>query len=309
MKESYHICFTSHNEVLFRDREDHGYFINLMALRGFASETALLADAEMSNHIHLNVFTDNPADFGGRLRMSYTKYLNHKYGRKGRMGEPGLYILKVKGVNHQIALDNYILRNGLHHGAASNAWGYPWCSARAMFAEDFGYPPPRETIRERHIMNTLLPRHSEYPDSWVMDGEGVFLRNSFMEIRQVEQFYVTPRNFLFQMNRLTDESWDRDQEKDGTGRPVRLADVEVGWTESDIAAMLRNENGRCFRPDRMQDLDVCQLIDKQLLPKYRVCSVYGLEDSQKRQIARILYHEYHLPEQQICRCLVYNSAR
>ena len=36
MKESYHICFTSHEEVMFRDEEDHGVFVNLMALRAFS---------------------------------------------------------------------------------------------------------------------------------------------------------------------------------------------------------------------------------------------------------------------------------
>lgn len=50
MKESYHICFTSHDEVMFRDEEDHGMFINLMALRGFALDTELMVDAEMSTH-------------------------------------------------------------------------------------------------------------------------------------------------------------------------------------------------------------------------------------------------------------------
>lgn len=305
MKESYHIGFTSHNEVMFRDREDHGYFINLMALRAFASETALLADAEMSNHVHLNAFTSDPVRFAGPLRMSYTKYLNYKYGRSGRLGEEGLFILKVRGINHQIALDNYTLRNALHHGAASNAWGYEWCSTREMFAEELGRRPSKDLITDRSIMKACLPRHSSFPEDWVMDGEGVFLRSCFMEIRQTEQFYATPRNFLYQMNRLTDESWIRDQEKDGTGAPVRLEDIEAGYGERDIAAMLRNENGRGFRPDRMQDLDVCHLIDKQLLLTYRASSVYALTETQKRHIARTLYYDFHLPEAQIRRCLVY----
>lgn len=309
MKESFHICYTSHDEVMFRDREDHGMFVNLMALRGFSCDTAILASAEMSNHIHLNVFSSDPVRFGSSLRMSYTKYLNHKYGRTGRLGEPGLFILPVKGINHQIVVDNYILRNALHHGASSSAWGYEWCSTREMFAEEFGRGQRTNIITDRKTMESFLPRHSSFPDNWMMDEKGVFLRSCFMEIRQVEQFYVTPRNFLFQMNRLTDESWNRDQEKDGTGRIIQLEDLEAGYGKADIASMLKNENGRNFRNDRLQDLDVCQLIDKKMLKKYHVLSVYNLTSRQKDAIARQLLYDYHLPEKQVRRCLVYNSAR
>ena len=81
MKESYHICFTSHDEVLFRDEEDHGMFVNLMALRSFSDNAEILVDAEMSTHVHLNAFTDRPQHFAAALRMSYTRYFNKKYGR------------------------------------------------------------------------------------------------------------------------------------------------------------------------------------------------------------------------------------
>lgn len=122
MKESYHICYTSHDEVMFRDREDHGMFINLMALEAWRMKTEILTDAEMSTHIHQNVFTAYPVPYGARLRMSYTKYFNRKYDRKGRMGEPGIFTLKVQGLNHQITLNNYVLRNGQHHNASQTAF-------------------------------------------------------------------------------------------------------------------------------------------------------------------------------------------
>ena len=305
MKDSFHIDFTSHDEVMFRDREDHGMFINLMALRAFGMETQLYADAEMSNHVHINAFTAEPVKFGSALRMSYTKYYNRKYGRSGRLGETGLFVLRIKGINHQVVAMNYILRNALHHGAAASAFGYEWCSTRDIFAVETGCQKTKDTITDRKIIESFLPRHSEFPDTYIMNGEGIFLRSSFMEIRQVEQFYVTPRNFLYQMNRLTDESWDRDQEKDNTGAAIQLKDIEAGYGEKDIAAMLKNEGGRSFRPDRMQDLDVCQLIDTRLIRKYGVSSIYLLSASQKRDIYRTLLYDYHLPERQIRRCLVY----
>lgn len=301
MKESYHICYTSHNEVMFRDREDHGMFVNLMALEAWRMKTEILTDAEMSTHIHQNVFTADPVPYGARLRMSYTKYFNRKYDRKGRMGEPGIFTLKVQGLNHQITLNNYVLRNGQHHNASQTAFGYAFCSIREQFSAELGYTAPSPAITSRSTMRALLPQHADFPDWFVMDENGVFLRSSFMEIRQVELFYVSPRNYLFQMNRLTDESWIKDQEKDRTGQPIRIQDVEKSFGEKDIAQMLNNEHGRNFRRDRMQDLDVCQLIDTQLLPGCGVSSIYQLSASKKQELARL--HEFSLPEVQIRRCL------
>ena len=211
MKESFHICFTSHDEVMFRDEEDHGMFVNLMALRGFAHETEILVDAEMSTHAHLNVFSSAPVWFAGRLRLSYTKYFNYKYGRKGRFGEKYTFCVKVDGFYHQMVLENYILRNGLHHGASPTAFGYKYCAARELFAKDIGLSSESAASWTREEMASLLPRHAQFPDQFQMGPDGVF-------------------------------------------------------------------------------------------------SVYQLTASQKQRVARLLYNEFHLPESQIQRCLVFTGV-
>jgi len=302
VKESYHICFTSHDEVLFRDEEDHGMFINLMALRSFADETEILADAEMSTHVHLNVFTDKPMHFASNLRMSYTRYFNKKYNRQGRMGQKNTYLLKVQGHVHQMVLQNYVLRNGLHHGAAATAFGYPFCSVRDLFVEDICLRTETPVPMSRAEIALHLPRHAEYPDEYQMNAQGVFVRRSFMELRRAEQFYGSPRNYLYQMNRLTDESWQREQENDQTGKPLTLSDIEKA-DDRTIGQMLKNESGRYFSRSRLQDLDVCRLIDKELLPGNGVSSIYQLMDTQKKNIGRMLQYDYHLPDHQIRRCL------
>lgn len=302
MKESYHICFTSHDEVMFRDDEDHGMFVNLMALRSFEQETGIIVDAEMSTHVHLNVFTSTPTRYAGLLRSSYTKYFNGKYGREGRFGQKYTYVLKVDGFNHQMVLENYINRNGFHHGASATAFGYDYCSARYLFSVEIGLKIEQPALLTREEMSFFLPRRSEFPDHYQMNSNGVFVRQSFMEIRTAEKYYGSPRNYLYQMNRLTDESWSMEQEKDNTGAPITLSLVEQA-DETTVAQMLKNEYGR-FNKNRLQDMDVCRLIDKDLLPGYGAQSVYQLTSSQKRRIARQLFYDYHVSEAQIARCLV-----
>ncbi|MBR6003051.1 MAG: hypothetical protein IK045_09360 [Bacteroidales bacterium] len=304
MKESYHICFTSHGEVLFRDEEDHGMFVNLMALRGFSMNVEILADAEMSTHVHLNVFTECPAAFSGQLRSSYSRYFNHRWGRKGRFGEKGTYVMKVRGFHHQMVLENYILRNGLHHGAAATAFGYKFCSSRELFLEDICFSTEKAANYSREEIASFLPRYSEFPDNYVMDSNGVFLRQSFMELRRAETYYGTPRNYLYQMNRLTDDNWIKDQmNDDSTDAPITLAMVEQS-DEKSVATMLNNEYGRHFDHSRLQDMDVCRLIDNDFLPALGVKSVYALSPSQKNRIARQLKYDFRLPDAQISRCLV-----
>ena len=300
MKEIYHICFTSHDEVMFRGEEDHGMFVNLMALRGYSSGTAIVVDTEMSTHVHQGVFSDCPLEFARRERMSYTKYFNTRYGRKGRFGQKYTFLQSVKGFMHQLTLQNYILRNGLHHGAVTTAFAYPYCTVRDLFAEELGFGKSPGAGYSREMMSSFLPRHADFPDEYRMDRNGVFLRSSFMEIRQAEQYYVTPRNYLYQMNRITDESWSRDQLRDNTGEPLTLEAVERA-DERSVAWMLKNETGKTRL--QMQDMDVCRLIDQDILQG--AVSVYQLSESRKRDIARRLYYEHHLPEQQIRRCLVY----
>lgn len=303
MKESYHICFTSHNEVMFRDEEDHGMFVNLMALRGFAEDTEIIVDAEMSTHVHQNIFSARPMRYASNIRMSYTRYFNHKYDRKGRLGEKYTFLLKVDGPVHQMVLENYILRQGLHHAASATALGYPYCAVRELFAQDIGLQADLPVPMSRSYMATFLPRYAEFPDQYQMTEKGVFARSSFMEIRRAEQYYVSPRNYLYQMNRLTDDSWIQEQLKDNSGKPISLADIEHA-DEHSIAQMLKNESGRLFSHSRLQDLDVCRLIDNDLIRSYGASSVYHLTDSQKQKIARTLSYDFHLPQHQIRRCLV-----
>ena len=66
--------------------------------------------------------------------------------------------------------------------------------------------------------------------------------------------------------------------------------------------MLRNEHGRNdYR--KMSDINLCEFIDKNILPEIGKTSVYLLTESEKQKIAQFLYLQKRLPEAQIKRCL------
>ena len=75
----YHICFTSHNEVLCRSYKDYCMMFNCIAQAVFKTGSSLLAHAIMSTHVHMIAVCADPSNLGMRIRTSYTQMFNHRY--------------------------------------------------------------------------------------------------------------------------------------------------------------------------------------------------------------------------------------
>lgn len=303
MKRFCHLCFSAHTEALFRAEEDYRHFLNLLAIQSASTGTAVLADAEMSDHVHLCLFAQAPAQFAGRLRESYTKYFNSKYGRGGRMGEKGTRIVALEGTRHICTALTYTLRNGLHHGLCQTAFGYPYCSIHQMFASELGFIPAPP---DQPVSPLRLPQHVSIPPAFRMDATGTVVRSSFMEIAQAESFYGTPRNFLYQMNRLSDERWAQEQgQDDPEEKPFILTDAEPFIPPGGLSALLENERGFRYDRHRLNDLQVCKLIDRMLSGR----SIYQLSSADRNRLANTLYKDHHLSKRQIIRCLALDWTR
>ena len=305
MRNLYHLCVASHNEVLFRDESDFIAFTNLMALAVFKTNEELLADALMSTHYHLAVMSHDPAPFIARLRHSYGRYFNYKYKREGRLGPKGFFQTGIIGAKHRNAALSYILRNGLHHAQSATPFGYRHCTVNCVFNKEMGRPPVRHTITSRSEIASYLPRHSEFPDHFVMNEDGMFLRESFMEIPQLELLFVTPRGFLYQMNRISDEIWQKEQMEDNSNEPpITLGTIEHPFDKQSVSSMLECEKGFRYNPSALNDVEVCNIIDRQLIKRFGKSSVYALSDAQKLKVAQVLRNDLRLPQHQISRCLV-----
>lgn len=306
MKNFFHVCFTSHLEAPFRKEEDLGVLFNCMALAAYTTDTQMLVDATMSTHQHAGVFCEDPGPWVRSSRCAYTRYFNRQYSRNGPLGDPGYFQLRLEGFRHIEIAFSYILRNVLHHGQATTAFGTEHSSIHELFARDFCRPQPQGLITDRNVIRTFLPRRSEFPDSYVMNANGIFTRGSVEQIRQAEAYFVTPRNFLFDMNRLSREDWLRIQDEDAVkAERISLNAMEPQHSSEDIARMMANEHGRNALPGRLSDLKVCSLIDNEYLRRFRKASVYQLSEDQKDQIAKELLFTHHVSKAQVNRCLYF----
>lgn len=304
MKKTYHLCLSAGEEVLFRDLEDYNRGFNCFAIALYKTVSSGLVESFMSTHSHQLVQTEAPKDLMYFFRMSYSMYFNRKYHRSGKLGEKNHFTMEVVGYHHILAASSYVLRNALHHGISPIPYAYPHCSANAIFMKEMGKSPCQRLIDPRHYRR-FIGKNAEYPASYKMNESGVFLRESVLDIPQVENLFVTPRAFNWYMSRKSSEEWEAEQGKDKNGKaPINIATIESGVITESTEKMLIYENGKTdYR--RPSDIDICTEIDRNILPKYGKTSVYMLTRQEKQQIAEHLYRNLHIGERQIRRCLVF----
>ena len=294
MKETYHICLASHSEVMYRSEEDLIIGFNYLALSSLETDSSLLADGFLSTHHHSAVRTDDPDALAKRNRFAYTRYFNAKYHRKGSLGERGYFILKVEGLYHTQAMLNYVIRQGLHHGLAATPFGYKHCSANAIYMKELGKDCNPQLIddKKRHL---YLPFNTKAPEKYRMSKDGLLLREDVEDTAYVESVYVSPRNFIFQMNRYSDGKDIAEQEKENSSPAVTISDVERGVPGFDPSKVLVAEQGRVNR-SRMTDIELCHIIDDIILParylnESRGCTIYQLPERKRQELGSSIWSE------------------
>ena len=289
---------------MFRDLEDYHKGFNYFALALHKTGSTGLVESFMSTHTHQLVQTADPEEFMHCFRQPYSMYFNHKYHRSGKLGENVHFTMEVVGYHHKIAAASYVLRNALHHGVAPLPYAYPHCSANSIFRKEMGKFLDENILPEKHH-SKFLSRRAEYPSSYKMSESGIFLRETVLDIPQVENLFVTPRAFNFYMSRKSSEEWEAEQSKDGNGMSaINISAIEKGVPIHSIERMLVFENGKAdYR--KISDIELCTSLDDLARKQYGQPSVYMLSEMQKQTIAEDLYRRLHIGESQIRRCLAF----
>jgi hypothetical protein len=303
MKKTFHLCLSAGDEVMFRDLEDYYRGFNSFALALYKTDSAGLAESFMATHVHKLVQTAKPYDFMHDFRLSYTMYFNHKYQRKGRLGEEQPFTLEVVGHHHILAAASYVLRNAVHHGVTPTPYAYPHCSANAIFRREMGKFLDEKILPTKSYAR-FIGKRAEYPSHYKMTEQGVFTRESVLDIPQMESRFGTPRAYNYYMGRKSSEEWEAEQQRDADSLPpVNMLSIEHGTGMHDIAKMHSYESGKAdYR--KISDIELCTELDALARNKYGRHSVYQLTLKEKVEIAEHLFRTRHLNEAQIRRCLV-----
>ena len=294
MRKTVHLCLSSHDEIMYRSDADLIMGFNCLALATLETESRLLAEGFMTTHHHCLVQTDDYKEIMHRSRYAYARYFNAKYRRIGSLGEKTFFSLEVEGLFHTTAALNYIIRQGLHHGLSTTPFGYPHCSANAFFRKDLGKAEPPRLLPDSKRYLYLPKRRALPADRYRMSKNGLLLREDILDTAYVEETYVTPRNFLYQMNKLSGERDFEEQRQENNTPPVTVEAIETGVPDFDAQQLKITEQGKVDRK-RMTDIELCAIVDTQFVPWYckreLSASIYQLSESQRAGICEILWQE------------------
>lgn len=288
----FHVCIKSNGEVMFRDDDDYRCGISKMALSAIKTNTKIYAYAFMSTHIHIVAAAEDITRFLSIFRNSYTKRFNHKYIRSGKLGDKKYFTDSLETLNRTLSAVNYVLRNPVHHLVSDTALGYEYCSARYLFSDDIAHPERSLARKSKYI-----PRHTPNPKQLRSDLSGMISPVSFLDIPSVERLYMTPKSFLYYINRPSyrDLEGHDKKEQDWT----TIADIEP---YDNIDELQKNERQRSAKGS-LTDLQLCTIIDKNIRNSFG--KTYAqLSDSEKRRIATDLFKLPVRPtKDQLIRCL------
>lgn len=105
-----HLCLSSHDEVMFRSREDLIFGQNSYAVANMETDSKALCASFLSTHFHGVSMTDDPRYLMFRSRNYISRHFNGKYRRRGRLGEKVFFLLEMVGARHIIAGCSYVFR-------------------------------------------------------------------------------------------------------------------------------------------------------------------------------------------------------
>lgn len=300
-----HLCFTSHKEVLCRDYSDYATLFNCIAQGIINTNSKLLSYSIMSNHVHLGAITDKSSGLVQRIRSSYTQMFNHKYGRKGQLGDPSYFQLNLEGRIHIAACLSYISRNAWHHGVCANPFDYPFSSANLYFKKSTSILPCTELTQDAARRARLVRENNVIPKSLSFDRFGQISPADIVETDIVEGYFGSYRAFDFNLHRVNYDKWKEEQLSENPDVPhIDLQTVEPLMSPDQIAAVLKKSPG-WVSDVPVSDLELCRIIDNELIRQFHVSSYAHLTREQKLEICDILRDDLHylLPDKQIARCL------
>lgn len=130
----HHITQRGNNkQLIFRTLEDGYLYIKLLKKHLQDENCRLNAYCLMPNHIHLLLIPEQNNSLSKamhKISLSYTRYINKKYDRTGRLWESRFFSSTIDRETYLWAVCRYIEQNPLRAGLTDNPFEYRWSSAK-----------------------------------------------------------------------------------------------------------------------------------------------------------------------------------
>lgn len=130
----YHITQRgNYQQNVFRDGNDRVRYLNFLQKSAVKYGLDVFAYCLMINHVHFIVVPNKTYSLArtfGIAHKRYAQYFNEKRNVKGHLWQGRFYSCILHGTHMREAV-RYVERNPVRANLVTNAWDYPWSSARA----------------------------------------------------------------------------------------------------------------------------------------------------------------------------------
>ena len=127
-----------------------------------------------------------------------------------------------------------------------------------------------------------------------MSADGQLLREDVLDVTWVEQVYISPKSYLYHMNRIANEHDIIVQKEENQLPPVTLETIEKGVPGFVLKEAQTFEKKRGVR-NAMTDLELCSYIDNELLPRLikgaNQSSIYMLSQPKRAKLANWIWRK------------------
>jgi putative transposase len=131
----HHITQRGNNRgIVFFDDEDRRSYLQILGRYSYQWDLNIWAYCLMPNHIHLLAVPrseDSLSKGIGGTSLVYTQYVNHRYGRSGRLWQNRFFSATVEKESYLWAVARYIEQNPVRANFTERPEDYPWSSAKA----------------------------------------------------------------------------------------------------------------------------------------------------------------------------------
>lgn len=210
-QDFYHICTDGMNRnLMFRDNEDFISGMNQIPVCSISSGIRIYAFCLMDNHVHFIVKGDMQSctkfiRLYKRLRSSWS---GDKYGGKMPFTNAGISIKKLDTPEYLLAAIAYVLRNPVAAGLPVMPGEYRWSSASLYFHGKSAVMPGSRKFSELGAaeQRRVLKSRTEFPDTFILEADGMIFPGSYTEYKAVEKMFSSPRRLLYYLSKNEDIS-------------------------------------------------------------------------------------------------------
>lgn len=130
----YHIYQQANSRVIiFYDDEDRTQFIRHVAESSRLCGVSVYAYVLMDNHWHLLVKATYLTEFVKRYLLTYVKWYNRKYGKRGNLCNGPFSSSPKSSIQSIVNCIGYIINNPVKAGIVGKPFNYKWSSAKQYF--------------------------------------------------------------------------------------------------------------------------------------------------------------------------------